>query len=395
MSEDHSTSFPADNKPAKISKPRPDFPLSPHPAGYWCKKIRGTLHYFGPRFKPGDAAAALAVADAALADYNQQSDALHSGRKPRADPAALTAKELVNLFLAEKQSRVDTGELSQRTWDGYKQACDEIIAAFGKGRLVADLNADDFASLRKRMANKWGPVRLGNVIQNIRSAFKHAYDAELIDRAVRFGPSFKKPSKKTLRLHRVSQGLRLFTTEEVRKLLDAASVQMRAMMLLGVNAGLGNTDCGALPLTAINLDTGWLDYPRTKTGIPRRCPLWPETVQAIKDALAKRPNPKNPEHAALIFVTKYGDGWAQTAITHEMRKLLNALGINGHRNFYTLRHTFRTVADESKDQVACDHIMGHARDDMASVYRERISDERLRAVTDHVRGWLFGSKQTL
>jgi hypothetical protein len=34
--------------------------------------------------------------------------------------------------------------------------------------------------------------------------------------------------------------------------------------------------------------------------------------------------------------------------------------------------------------------MGHARDDMASVYRERISDERLRAVSDHVRKWVFG-----
>jgi hypothetical protein len=29
---------------------------------------------------------------------------------------------------------------------------------------------------------------------------------------------------------------------------------------------------------------------------------------------------------------------------------------------------------------------------MASVYRERISDERLRAVTDHVRAWLFGTQ---
>ena len=32
-----------------------------------------------------------------------------------------------------------------------------------------------------------------------------------------------------------------------------------------------------------------------------------------------------------------------------------------------------------------------ARDDMASVYRERISNERLQAVIDHVRRWLFGA----
>ena len=34
--------------------------------------------------------------------------------------------------------------------------------------------------------------------------------------------------------------------------------------------------------------------------------------------------------------------------------------------------------------------MGHVRDDMASLYRERISDDRLRAVVQHVRNWLFG-----
>jgi hypothetical protein len=38
--------------------------------------------------------------------------------------------------------------------------------------------------------------------------------------------------------------------------------------------------------------------------------------------------------------------------------------------------------------------MGHARDDMASVYRERIDDERLKAVIEHVRRWLFAEKTT-
>jgi hypothetical protein len=33
--------------------------------------------------------------------------------------------------------------------------------------------------------------------------------------------------------------------------------------------------------------------------------------------------------------------------------------------------------------------MGHESPHMSSHYRERISDERLKAVTDHVRKWLF------
>ncbi|MHC4403043.1 MAG: hypothetical protein ACYTG0_25560 [Planctomycetota bacterium] len=62
--------------------------------------------------------------------------------------------------------------------------------------------------------------------------------------------------------------------------------------------------------------------------------------------------------------------------------------------FYALRYTFETIAGDSRDQIAVDHVMGHDRGDMASVYRERIGDDRLRAVTDHVREWLFDSKDS-
>ena len=58
-------------------------------------------------------------------------------------------------------------------------------------------------------------------------------------------------------------------------------------------------------------------------------------------------------------------------------------------SFYALRHTFETMGGDSRDQVAVDAIMGHARDDMASVYREKIEDDRLEAVTKHVHTWLF------
>ncbi len=96
-----------------------------------------------------------------------------------------------------------------------------------------------------------------------------------------------------------------------------------------------------------------------------------------------------------MFITKYGQPWGKDTtdnpVTKETAKLLKELHINGRKGlgFYTLRHTFRTVADESKDQVAVDFIMGHAREDMASVYREKIGDDRLATVTDHVRAWLF------
>src|SRR5262249_3130937 len=217
-------------------------------------------------------------------------------RKPRHDPGALTVRDLANAFLTQKQALVDVRELSALTWRDYKTACDEIVASFGKTRLLADVGPDDFARLRDKLARKWGPQRLSKTIQCGRCVFKYAYEAGLLDRPVRFGSGFKRPSKRVIRLHRAKQGPKLFTPEEVRKLLDAASVQVRAMILLGINCGFGNSDCGNLPLSAVNLDAGWIDYPRPKTGIPRRCALWPETVEAIRDALAARPAPKKEEH---------------------------------------------------------------------------------------------------
>jgi integrase len=196
-----------------------------------------------------------------------------------------------------------------------------------------------------------------------------------------------------MRLHRASQGAKLFAADEIRRMIDAASAQLRAMILLGINCGFGNADVGNLPIEAVDLAGASIDFPRPKTGIARRCTLWPETVEAIRDVLAVRKEPKDPDAASLIFITKRGASWAKdiadSPVTKETRKLLDSLGINGHRNFYTLRHTFRTVADEARDQPAADHIMGHEVAHMSSVYRERISDERLRAVTEHVRAWLY------
>jgi integrase len=395
MSEPHSTAPP---DPGKPSKPYPEFPLFPHAAGVWAKKIRGKMHYFGPWADP----------DGALKKYLEQKDALHAGRKPREATEGVTVKDLANRFLNAKKALMDAGELSPRTWAEYKAAAVLLVSSFGKGRRVDDLDPEDFAKLRNKMAAKWGPHRLAKMIQYARSVFKHGFDAGLIDRPVRFGPGFNRPTKKTIRLHRAEQGLKLFSAAEVRGLVQGALVvgkdgpdlvqagaQLRAMILLGVNCGFGNADCGNLPLAALDLEGSWVNYPRPKTGIPRRCPLWPETVAAVKEALAKRPQPKDPADADLVFITKYGLSWSKDTSTNpvsqEMGKLLRALHINGRKGlgFYTLRHVFRTVADEAKDQPAADQIMGHEVASMSSVYRETISDARLRAVAEHVRGWLF------
>jgi integrase len=185
-------------------------------------------------------------------------------------------------------------------------------------------------------------------------------------------------------------------------LLDAAGTPMKAMILLGINCAFGQTDVANLPRSAIDLNDGWINFPRPKTAIPRRCPIWPETIAALKEAIADRPEAKSKDDAGLVFITKYGKRWVRVreregkaavaidSVRLEFEKLLVALSLKRPRvGFYSLRHAFRTVADSSKDVPVIDCVMGHTRDDMATLYRERIDDERFRPVLKIVHDWLF------
>ena len=96
------------------------------------------------------------------------------------------------------------------------------------------------------MAKRWGAIALGNEIQMIRSIFRFGYESQLLDRPLRFGPGFKKPSAKTLRITRAASGPKLFTPEQVHQLLAVATVNLRAFVLLGLNGELGNTDLAEL-----------------------------------------------------------------------------------------------------------------------------------------------------
>ena len=262
----------------KPAKPRLDFPLFPHATGRWAKKIKGKLHYFGP----------WADADAALARYVEERDDLYAGRKPRRKGEGLTVKDLVNKFLVAKKARVDAGELALGTFRDQYKTCKRVLSVFGGHRLVEDLAPDDFEALRTNIAKTYGKLSRKVEIKRVRSIFRYAYEAHLLNTPVRFGPGFVGPSRRELRCERQQNGPRMFEAVEIKAMLATATVPMKAMILLGVNCGFGNTDVANLTIRNLDLQGGWCNYPRPKTGISRRCPLWPEPQDKADDDLGNR-----------------------------------------------------------------------------------------------------------
>jgi integrase len=385
------------NKIQKPAKPYKDFPLFPHATNRWCKKIRGKFHYFGPWDNP----------EAALEKLNREWPYLSDGRTPPPVDTGegCTFQLLCNTFLNSKRSKMESEELSEISFQNYFSITKRLIDHFGRDRRVDDLRPDDFEKFRSSLAKRFSIVTLKSEINRCRVVLKYAHDSRLIQHPVNYGQSFNRPSAKHLRRARNEAGPRMFESHEIRSILDAVDPIMRAMILLGVNCGFGNTDVATLPQSAVGLDGGRIEFPRPKTEIRRRVPLWPETVDALREAIEQRPKAKAKENDGLCFLTHHGRPWVRIqaskknpdvmipldALSQRFRKLLNSLDIKGRKGlgFYTLRHVFETIGGESRDQVAVNAIMGHADFSMAATYRERISDERLRAVTDTVRSWLW------
>ena len=145
----------------------------------------------------------------------------------------------------------------------------------------------------------------------VRTVFRFGMGAELLDRPARFGKLFDKPARRVIRVNRMRRGPKLLPVGDVWALLGLATVQMRAMMLLGLNCGLGQKDCSDLTRTTLAVRPGWLDYPRPKTGIARRCPLWPETLAALAAVAGARPVPADPADADQVFLTLRGHRWCR------------------------------------------------------------------------------------
>ncbi len=363
----------------RAAKPR--FPLWLHTGtGQWAKKIRGHRYYFGT-----DQAKALA-------EYSRVREDLEAGRIPRPpDGQELTLKQLCNLFLTDRKSKLQSGELARRSFDCYYKTCERLLNHFGRSAVVSRIRTSDLTAYRTVIADGKSPNTIQNEVIRTRTILTFAFENDLVDRPIRFG-GFKPPAKKVHRRHRAAAGPRIFTAEEIRKLLDNASPALRAMILLAINGGFGNEDCARLTTDQIN--GHWYDSPRAKTGIDRKFPLWAETREAINKVLD---GPRHPDYPTLIFITTHGNPWFPltgrqcTAIGHEFDKLKKKAGITRKGlTFYRLRHTFQTVADQIGDYIATKIIMGHVDDSISGVYRQQFPDKSLQRVTNHVHAWLFG-----
>jgi integrase len=362
------------------------FPLTLHPTGQYCKKIKGRIHYFGTDKKR------------ALQRYLDEAAYLH-GRQ-RATMAGsggnMSVKELCDLYLRYQHSKVVAGDLTPRHYSDQTRSLGQLVSFLGSGRKIRNISTLDLQSYKRRLQGRYNSAhRLNLHIGTMKAMFHWARKNDILEHI----PNVDAVSRGKL----IHKERFTFNSQEIRKLLSAANVKMQAMIWLGLNCGFGCMDCARLKWKDLDLDHGRVMLARNKTGVARNLPLWPETVRALRDV---------PRSGPLVFYTAKGHPWVRTtvktrrdgnvkyttvnAISSMFARLLKKVRIDvpTGTGFYTLRRMAATLAAKSGDPFAVQRLLGHVNLEMATRYVQDVSEQTDRVVENSRESFFFGKELT-
>jgi integrase len=388
----------------KPAKPRADFPLFPDANGQWAKKVNKKKYYFGS-WKDDP------QGDAAISSWMERKAGILAGldsmtRKGQVGSTKLTLSQLRDEFLSVKALAVTAGELSAATLKDYRYETGNLLKVFpGEGQ-VAALEPKHFSTYAKHLISerKLGRHARRRVTAYVKAMFAWGSGNGRFP-AVTFGTDFVAPdtSPDAMRQSKARAGIadhsrRIVSGDEITRLLGRAQPNFQAMILLGVNCGLGPADLGRLRWSHLNLETGELNMPRGKTGTDRKGYMWKSTRKALARVAKLRHAAKAIEkegQAALVFITRKGlpvyrevevKGRivVSSAISITFGRMARELKLDGV-TFYRLRHTMKTLGKKAKDRDALNLMMGHAERSTGEVYdHEDISLARIRRVARRV-----------
>lgn len=425
-----------------------------HKSGQWAKTIKGKKVYFG-RSK-----------DEALVLWGKERTTWLAGGNPRAIVTEIkvgvtnemvparsangeaTLAFAVYMFLeAENEKRTTINQITQRqklsdsNYCYKKTALNRLISYFGGGRVVNSIYPDEWRKFHKALCETWklGPQSVNHHIMFVRQLARFAKENHLIATEVEFGKELPYATRGELGVVQARaahvRGAKVFPPAQIPLIMAKCDTVSLAMFLLGLNGGFTSIDLAHLPMDIIDLENGIIDYNRRKTGVRRCVTLWPETVEALKNAMMVRPQPSAEWQDKVIwtdpvtlrkivggdlaFITRTGKPWVRRytspgndnrpdkamnndAISFRFgRQILPSAGEGVKRpgiNFSTVRHTLRTVVSDHPDLEAKRWIMGHTGDyagrSLTSVEKHYIhftpaAIDAIRSVTDLARARLL------
>jgi integrase len=320
----------------------------------------------------------------ALERYLDQATYLHGGQNLiyHSSNGGMFLIELCDLYLQYQHSKVLANNLSPKHHNDQISSLNKLMSFLGQSRRIKNISTLDLQNYKRKLQSTYGSVDRQNLHISIMKAMFHwARKNDVIENI----PNIDAISKGKI----VHKEMYTFNLQQIRKLLSAADVNMRAMIWLGLNCGFGCTDCAQLKWKDLDFKNSRVRLARNKTGVPRNLPLWPETIKVLKELLRS---------GQLVFYTPEGHPWIRTIIktknngyrkyssinliTPTFSRLMKKAGICAPKGtgFYALRRTAATMAARSGDPFAVQRLLGHVDLTMATRYVQDVSEQTDRVI---------------
>jgi integrase len=288
--------------------------------------------------------------------------------------AGLTVLDVVNLYLAEQDSRARAGEIAPGTAADSREILCPFARDLGHGQATG-LRPYDVARWRDRPT--WGPTQRHRATGEVKRAFRWARKAGLIDANPIAELEAPAPRRRSA----------IPAPGQVDRLRAAIAPGDPFADLLRALYGSGARPGEVYGLTAAGVDLAgrrWLvrNKTRRKTGVEERAIyLTPELVELSRALCERRPD-------GPLFVNAAGRPWTNAAVSARLTRLRKRLGMGREVCAYAIRHLFATDALEKGVPIATvAELMGHSDTTMVSRVYSKLGQrqDHLRASVDFRR----------
>lgn len=259
-----------------------------------------------------------------------------------------------------------------KTWDRYQQVIRDFKASLG-GRVKLPLSSitskDIFTYRTAELAAGKSPKTANNAVKIVSAAFNAAF---------RLGFLSLNPCTALESLPTETAAREIFASEQVAKLIDAATGDWKLAILFGFFTGARLGDVAGMRWSSIDLSRGIVTFLPTKTKKRKKVVTIP-LHKDLEHELLKHPGVGKAPLFPTLSGTKTGGKYG---LSSQFGAIMTKAGIQatitqhtpkGRRNrslsFHSLRHSFNSaMANAGISQEIRQKLTGHASAEMNKLY---------------------------
>lgn len=331
-------------------------------SGFWCKKVRGKLHYLDRDYT---------AAKKKLTKLLREQQA---GKSATSDWLDVPLAQLCDEFLDDIQARK-----AEATYTGYRHRLMRALRSLDTQPRVGEVTKFHLTRIERALTGKVSPTTIRDTVATLQTVFSWACRNDLLeDNPIR---DYTKPAAR--------ERTRIVTPKEFQSLLRGADVRFRRVLLALRLTGCRPKEIRTLVWEWVDLDSGLWIFPDHKTITQQRNPR-PRIVPLPGPILrlCLRLMDDSQQADGHVFLNAQGNPYSKDCFCRKFDRLRRKVGIKTKAGeslvLYSNRHTFGTNAAGKVSDIELAEVMGHT-DTRTTRRYVHLSHDRLRDIQRRIQ----------